>query len=237
MDYTTIHKLIGMDCRPFHEDHYEPAVVFLDELTMIEKEWVVKALEMYPRTRFYIAGDVDRDRWYQCRNGYPGKFSEIWMPTDKHYVKEYLVDYRAQDDALKEMKQKVRFVMRKVFTDGGQEDANRVCGYVRKNYKITPFEEAVKMFAAGDVWIAGTHKTNEKLLKAGVVSGYMNSRKEIVAEEEKGAEKRGSFTTHSFQGLTLETERVFVSLDFFEYAMLYTSISRVCNMSQLIIVS
>jgi len=242
MDYTTIHKLIGIGegdykCRPFHEDHYEPAVVFLDELTMIEKEWVEKALEMYPRTRFYIAGDVDRDRWYQCRNGHPGKFSEIWMPTDKHYVKEYLTDYRAQDQELKDFKQKVRFVMRSVFTDGGQNDANRVAGYVRKNYKITPFDDAVAMFSAGDVWIAGTHKTNEKLLKAGVVSGYMNGRKEIVAEEEKGAEKRGSFTTHSFQGLTLETERVFISLDFFEYAMLYTSISRVCNMSQLIIVA
>ena len=291
MDYTTIHKLIGMECRPFHEDHYEPAVVFVDELTMIEKEWVEKALEMYPRTRFYIAGDVDRDRWYQCRNGHPGKFSEIWMPKDKHhaeltsvdwnifteesrfkgtecekcknlicfgdkawqgddidwcldcykptpyYIKEYLTDYRAQDQELKDFKQKVRFVMRSVFTDGGQNDANRVAGYVRKNYKITPFDDAVKMFNAGDVWIAGTHKTNEKLLTAGVVSGYMNGRKEIVAEEEKGAEKRGSFTTHSFQGLTLETERVFVSLDFFEYAMLYTSISRVCNMSQLIIVA
>ena len=303
MDYTTIHKLIGIDCRPFHEDHYEPAVVFLDELTMIEKEWVEKALEMYPRTRFYIAGDVDRDRWYQCRNGHPGKFSEIWMPKTtfegkfnfepvrdgydmsssppeysecwdckkllhlddkawcyecaiickdcykpeihdmkyiehkKYYIKEYLTDYRAQDQELKDFKQKVRFVMRKVFTDGGQNDANRVAGYVRKNYKITPFDDAIAMFSAGDVWIAGTHKTNEKLLKAGVVSGYMNGRKEIVAEEEKGAEKRGSFTTHSFQGLTLETERVFVSLDFFEYAMLYTSISRVCNMSQLIIVA
>jgi hypothetical protein len=237
IDYTTIHKLIGLECRPFSEDHYEPSVVFLDELTMIEKEWVEKAIEMYPRTRFYIAGDVDRDRWYQCRNGYPGKFSEIWMPTDKHYVKEYVVDYRARDDELKEFKQKVRFVMRSVFTDGGQEDANRVNGFVRRNYKTVPFDEAVKMFAVGDVWIAGTHKTNEKLLKAGVVSGYMNGRKEIVSEDEKGAEKRGSFTTHSFQGLTLETERVFVSLDFFEYAMLYTSISRVCNMSQLVIVS
>jgi hypothetical protein len=301
VDYTTIHKLIGLECRPFSEDHYEPSVVFLDELTMIEEAWVDKAIEMYPRTRFYIAGDVDRDRWYQCRNGYPGKFSKIWMPKTifegkfnfkplrngygsnppeytscwkcekslhlddtawcyecaiickdcynpeihdveyidhkKYYIKEYTTDYRARDDELKDFKQKVRFVMRSVFTDGGQEDANRINGFVRKNYKTVSFDEAVKMFSVGDVWIAGTHKTNEKLLKAGVVSGYMNGRKEIVSEEEKGAEKRGSFTTHSFQGLTLETERVFVSLDFFEYAMLYTSISRVCNMSQLVIVS
>lgn len=240
-DYTSIHKLIGLDsgdykCRPFFEDHYEPAVVFMDELTMIEKSWVNKAIEMYPRTKFYIAGDIDSDRWYQCRNGHPGKFSEVWLPTGKHYCKEYTTDYRAKDSELKEFKQKIRFVMRSVFTDGGQMDANRVAGYVRKNYTITPFAEAVKMFETGDVWIAGTHKTNEKLLEAGIVSGYINSRKEIVDSEDEKSQKRGSFTTHSFQGLTLETERVFVSLDFFEYAMLYTSISRVCSMSQLVIV-
>lgn len=240
-EYTSIHKLIGVDsgdykCRPFHEDHYEPSVVFLDELTMIEKSWVDKALEMYPNTKFYIAGDIDSERWYQCRNGHPGKFSDVWLPSAKHYCKEYTTDFRAKDDELKEFKQKIRFVMREVFSDGGQIDANRVAGYVRKNYKITPFADAVKMFQVGDVWIAGTHKTNEKLLEAGVVSGYINSRKEIVDEADEKSQKRGSFTTHSFQGLTLETERVFVSLDFFEYAMLYTSISRVCSMSQLVIV-
>lgn len=233
-DYTSIHKLIGVDCRPFHEDHYEPSVVFLDELTMIDKAWVAKAIEMYPRTKFYIAGDIDADRWYQCRNGYPGKFSDVWLPSAKHYCKEYTVDFRARDDELKDFKQKIRFVMRSVFTDGGQIDANRVAGYVRKNYPITSFESAVAMFAVGDVWIAGTHKTNQKLIDAGVVSGFMNAQKEIVYDGE--GEKRGSFTTHSFQGLTLETERVFVSLDFFEYAMLYTSISRVCEMKQLVIV-
>ncbi len=331
-DYTSIHKLIGVDngdykCRPFFEDHYEPAVVFIDELTMIEKGWVVKALEMYPRTKFYIAGDIDQDRWYQCRNGHPGKFSEVWLPTSiitgafvhrqpmndpafeyntrtpgetcgycleckdsfcwdtfvwdydatqlctkcytpetKHrmdlkylgtnpvvhpeqprsggvevinkyyYCKPYTTDYRAKDAKLRAFKESIRVAMRTMFTDGGQIDANRISAFVRKHFPITPFDEAVKMFETGDIWIAGTHKTNEKLLKSGVVSGYINSHKEIVDEPDEKSQKRGSFTTHSFQGLTLETERVFVSLDFFEYAMLYTSISRVCNMSQLVIV-
>jgi hypothetical protein len=331
VEYTTIHKLIGIDsgdfkCRAFREDHYEPAVIFIDELTMIDKSWIEKALAMYPNTRFYIAGDVDGDRWYQCRNGHPGKFSEIWLPTDVivekfelmrpmdcpgyefnphipgevmgyclecktdlywdipayhlydtqicvecytpenqrrldikysgcnpvrhrespklprnhtdnkyYYCVEYTVDYRSKDEELKAFKVDVRREMREVFTDGGQLNANRVASYVRKNYATVPFADAVKMFASGDVWIAGTHKTNQKLLDAGVISGYFNKQKEIVAEGD--GEARGSFTTHSFQGLTLETERVFVSLDFFEYAMLYTSISRVCRMSQLVIVN
>jgi len=240
IEYTTIDRLVGIEsgdfkCRAYREDHREPAVVFVDEGTMIDVSRMEKALALYPSTKFYYAADVDKKQWFQCRNGHPGAFQTIWMPTDKHHCVEYVVDHRSRDEELKEFKRKVRFVMREVFTDGGQMDANRVASYVRKNYKTTSFDDAVAMFRSGDIWIAGTHKTNQKLLDAGVVSGYFNKQKEIVAEGD--GEARGSFTTHSFQGLTLATERVFVSLDFFEYAMLYTSISRVCRMSQLIIVA
>jgi hypothetical protein len=240
IEYTTIDRLVGIEsgdfkCRAYREDHREPAVVFVDEGTMISREKMEQAFALYPNTKFYYAADVDKKQWFQCRNGHPGAFQTIWMPTDKHHCVEYLIDYRSKDEELKEFKRNVRFIMREVFTDGGQMDANRVAGYVKKNYATVPFVDAVKMFAAGDIWIAGTHKTNQKLLDVGIISGYFNKQKEIVAEGDGDA--RGSFTTHSFQGLTLETERVFVSLDFFEYAMLYTSISRVCNMSQLIIVA
>ena len=67
----------------------------------------------------------------------------------------------------------------------------------------------------------------------GVVSGYINSDKEIVAQGE--GEQRGSFTIHSFQGLTIETGKVFICIsDIFEYAMIYTAISRCVNMSQIV---
>ncbi len=190
---------------------------------------------MYPNSMFYIAGDIDEKQWYQCRNGHPGNFSKVWIPTNWRFV-HYAVDMRSKDDELKLFKTDVRRVMREVFTDGNQTDANRINSYVKKNYKTVTFEEATSMFVNGDIWIAGTHKTNEALLKKGIVSGYINRNKEIVKEDEDGAVKRGSFTTHSFQGLTIETERVFMSLDFFEYAMLYTSISRVCNFNQIVLV-
>ncbi len=249
VEYTTIHKLIGCKsdggemktCRRYTEDHNEPAVVFIDEITMIPDEWVQRAIDMHPNTKFFIAGDVDKRQWFQCRNGYPGAFSKIWMPTEEHHIVKYEIDYRAKDSELKELKIALREEMHNVFTDGGDIDAVRMRIFLKKYAKehqiaTVAFADAVGMFVPGDVWIAGTHKTNEKLLEAGVVSGYINKDKEIVSEEETGAKKRGSFTTHSFQGFTLSTERVFISLDFFEYAMLYTSISRVCNMSQLVIV-
>lgn len=248
-EYTTIHKLIGtkndgkeeVKCRCYKEEFNEPGVVFIDELTMIEKSWIDRAIEMYPNTKFYIAGDVDTKQWYQCRNGHPGAFSEIWIPSSEYYILDYTTDYRSLDDGLKAMKIAIRDEMRRVFSDGGQTDALRMNAFMKK-YVVAnglcamSMDDAMKSFVKGNIWIAGTHKTNKKLLDNSVVSGYINRDKEIVAEENDKAEKRGSFTTHSFQGMTLESEKVFISLDFFEYAMLYTSVSRVRRLSQLVFV-
>lgn len=235
VNYTTIHKLVGIECRPFRETNFEPGVIFIDELTMIDKTWIEKAIELYPNTLFYIAGDIDKKQWFQCRNGFPGNFSKIWIPNDWRYV-HYKNDMRSRDGELKKLKEDIREQMRKNFTDGGQFDSMLMSMWLKKRVATVSFDEACTMFQPGNIWIAGTHKTNQKLLEKGVVSGYINKDKEIYCEESVGSEKRGSFTTHSFQGLTIENEKLFVSLDFFEYAMLYTSISRVCNYEQLVIV-
>jgi len=233
--YTTIHKLIGEDCRPYGEENGTPANIFIDELTMIEGSWVEKAIKMYPQSRFYIAGDIDGDRWYQCRNGSGQEFSTIWIPsrTEWRYL-DFTKDMRSRDDKLRNFKEDVRALMREVFTDGGRTDAYRINQTIRQKLPTVKFDDAVKMFQSGDIWIAGTHNTNKKLLDAGVVSGFINARKEINDTE---GEKRGAFTCHSFQGLTISDKRVFVSLDMFEYAMFYTAISRVCYFDQLVIVN
>ena len=230
-NYTTIHKLIGEECRPFKESHYEPGVAFLDELTMIEADWVKRMIAMYPNTLFFIAGDIDEKQWFQCRNGAPGKFSSIWIDPTWRFV-HYTTDMRSQDEELRTFKADIRSEMRRVFSDGGDIDSKRMSHYVQD--KAIDFFDAVQMFTPGDAWIAGTHDTNKKLLAMGVVSGFINNDKEIVYSGE--GEKRGSFTTHSFQGLTIKDKRVFISLDFFEYAMLYTSVSRVCKMDQIVLV-
>jgi hypothetical protein len=235
-NYTTINKLIGMECMSYKDEFKTPPVIFIDEATMIEKSWIEKAIEMYKDSLIYVAGDIDDKQWYQCRNGYPSNFSQVWHPKNWRYV-NYTNDFRAKDEELKKMKLEVRKEMKKIFTDGGQIDSLKMSLFVKSKYKTVKFTDAVKMFQTGDVWIAGTHKTNELLLKNNVISGYINKNKEIVQQDEKGSEKRGSFTTHSLQGLTLENERIFISLDFFEYAMFYTSISRACNFKQIVIVN
>lgn len=251
--YTTIHKFIGLEvedkkCRSYKDDYCEPPIAFVDENTMMAKEWIEKAITMYPRTRLYIAGDMDGKQWYQCRNGKPEQFSEIWMPSrDEWRYVDFTKDMRSLDDELRIFKEEVRAIMRNVFTNGNEGDAKRINELIRKQYKTISFDDAVKMFSLGDIWIAGTHKTNDKLLEAGVVSGWINNKKEVTyAEkpttigewvEEKEGKKCGSFTCHSFQGKTIENKRTFVSLDTFEYAMFYTAISRVRHFDQLVIVN
>lgn len=234
-NYTTIHKLIGMDCRSFREDHRAPAVIFIDELTMMEASWIEKAVSMYPTSLFLVAGDIDQKQWYQCRNGHPGEFSTIWIPSDWRYVM-YTKDMRSKDEKLRMFKERVREAMRQVFTDGNQTDASRMNAVVKSMVSTVSFDEACGMFSAGDTWIAGTHRTNDRLLEKGVCSGYINKMKEIVSSEEAGAIKRGSFTIHSFQGLTISSGKVFISFDMFEYAMLYTAISRAIHFDQLVFV-
>jgi hypothetical protein len=89
-------------------------------------------------------------------------------------------------------------------------------------------------FIDGDTCIAGTHRTNEKLLKKGVVSGYYKKGGAVSDVELPGYEKRGSFTIHAYQGKTIETGNIWICIDdLFEYAMLYTAVSRAVNISQI----
>ena len=229
-EYTTIHRLIGDDCVSYKEMFKEPHTIFIDELTMIDKQMILKALEMYPRTLILIAGDINKKQWFQCRNGNGDIYTELFMPNDWRYV-EYTTDFRSKDDGLRNLKQTIRNEMVKIFETGGRGEAEHLNRYIAENYPTIPFDTAVQQFHEGDVWIAGTHSTNKKLIKKGIVSGYISNKKEINFSGD--GEKRGSFTIHSFQGLTLENTQVFISLDNFEYAMLYTAISRCRYLSQI----
>jgi hypothetical protein len=222
VQYTTIHRLVGIECQAYHTMYKMPSVILIDELTMIEKTWIESAIKMYPESLILIAGDIDKRQWFQTRNGKPGKFSEIWRPTDWRYV-FYETDYRAKCGKLKQLKTDIRNEMRNVFTDGGNIDTAKMNHYITSNYKTYTFEEGVSMFSDGDIWICGTHKTEAKLKEKNIVSTYED-------------DKKTCFTIHSFQGLTISDQRVFISLDLFEYAMLYTAISRVCHFSQLIFI-
>ena len=232
--WTTIHKLIGNECVPWRDENVEPAVVLLDELTMIEASWIREARKMYPQTMFLICGDIDETMAYQCRSGDGTKFSEVFLGDGLPFLR-FTNDYRALDDMLKELKVAIRAEMRRIYTDGGGGDARKIRDWIRS--RSVSFGTACSMFAAGDTWIAGTHRTNAELLKKGVVSGSCTTGKRS-SELVTGWEVRGSFSTHSFQGSTIETGKVFVSIDdAFEIAMIYTALSRARRFSQLVFVS
>jgi len=238
--YTTIHRLVGIDCVPLCATEVSPSVCLIDELTMIEAEWIEKAFDLYPNTLFFIAGDVANTSkgflWFQCRNGKPGQFGKIYDGGNLN-LKTYSEDRRSRDADLKTLKIRVREQMVKIFTDGGMQDAQRVADYIADNYKVVNYSTAAKMFKHGDTWIAGTHKTNAKLLEMGIVSGYLSKHNEKSTEAVEGWTKRGSFTTHCYQGQTIEDGKVFISInDAFEYAMIYTAVSRAVSFNQIVFV-
>jgi len=221
--YTTIHRLIGEDCQSYRSIYKKvPSVLFIDELTMIEDKWIEKAISMYPECLFIIAGDIDKNRWYQCRSGYTGNFSKIWTGKDWRFV-YFENDYRALDDELKTFKIGIRNEMKRIFTNGDLGDTLKIKQYILNNHSSISFDEAIKDHRKGDMWIVGTHKTEEKLDSVGISCEYNDKVKP-------------SFTIHSFQGQTIEDRKVFIKMDMFEYAMYYTAISRVRHFSQIVLV-
>lgn len=224
--YTTIHKLIGIDCRPYREENRVPPVIFVDEITQIDAEWVKKVFELYPESLILLAGDIDSTgRWFQCRSGGGDEWNTIWTPVGVDVI-EYLEDRRSRDDDLKALKNRIRNIMKQCDLDAGLYQIEQ---WANAKLPISEFN-----FVEGDTCIAGTHRTNAKLLEKGVVSGYYKKGGYVSDVPLPNYEKRGSFTIHSYQGKTIETGNVWIFIDdLFEYAMLYTAVSRAVNMSQI----
>jgi hypothetical protein len=223
--YTTIHKLIGIECRPYYEEQRTPAVILIDEITQIEAEWIEKVFVMYPKSLILLAGDLDSTgRWFQTRGGNGNSWNQIWKPRNVDIV-EFTEDRRSKDDELKRLKLYIRQKMREC----PLEDCNFLMEQFTKTIPTVEFH-----FKEGDTCIAGTHRTNAKLLERGVVSGYYKKGGFVSDVELPGYEKRGSFTIHSYQGKTIEAGDIWIFIDdLFEYAMLYTAISRAVNFSQI----
>lgn len=245
---TTIHKLLGVKCIPWKEDNTYPSVLFIDEITQIPADWIDEVFRLYNKSLIILAGDiVSSGQWFQCRNGSPaivdkdtgavsGGFSTIWKPINVDIV-NMEGDRRSLDNELIQLKLDIRDKMIDMFEDGDSAELYQMKDWAMKNLNPIDFFEATSMFKPGDAWIAGTHKTNQALLALEIVSGYYRKGGNVSFEEKEGYNKRGSFTTHSYQGQTIEDKKVFISIgDMFEYSMLYTAVSRVRRFNQLVFV-
>jgi hypothetical protein len=261
--WTSIQKFVGeeyvkadgkvLKCRSWKEETCRtPAIAFIDELTMMSAKMVEKAIAMYPNTLFILAGDIEGKQWFQCRNGDGKNFCELFDVSDWKTIK-FESDWRAKGcDELVAFKKALRVQMREWVGEGGRRDAEFIESWVRKQVKAVSFEDAVMtaMFDDGYVWIDPLRETSDKLLKYGVCSGYrckyegkdkdgvFRTKGEILSYDAGNiTEKKGSITTHSIQGQTISKGKIFISLKgSFEYAMIYTAVSRAVSMDQLVFV-
>lgn len=213
-NWITIHKLIGQGCSPYHLETIPP-VILIDELTMIHKAMIEKAFQMYPSSLILLAGDIDAKRHYQCRNGHPNAFWDIFTDFSNIHIQEFSTDFRALTPELKHQKLKMRKHMEKVYTDGDYADALQMKYYVEETFPTITLQDAIANASESDIFIVGTHK-----VKAQIPSTFQ------------------THTIHSYQGQTIEPPtKIFITTDFFEYAMPYTALSRARHHDQIYFVS
>ena len=226
--YTTINKLIGVDCQPYKAEHGEPAVILIDEITQVDAAWVRKVFKLYPRSLILLAGDIDAEgRWYQCRSGDGENFNEIWTPVGVDVI-EYTTDHRSRDQDLAALKLAIRDEMRAACFDA---DANtRMIMWAHQKLQ---FVDTIDI-KPEDTVIAATHAMNKLCVDNGFITGYYKKGGYISKTPMDGYEARGAFTIHSFQGKTVDSGKVWIFVDdMFEYAMLYTAVSRAVHFDQL----
>jgi hypothetical protein len=256
--YTTINKAIGLPygdkpVRSMAEEGFFPPGFLVDELTMMDGGWIEKLRADHPYAQILVCGDIERRSdgsimALQCRNGTPGAFSKVFDPPASWGWTFATTDYRSRladgspDEELIAFKQQLRAWMREGYTDGGPADAGKLYDLlVDSGRPIVRLKDAVALFKPGDTWIAGKNETSRRLTGLGVVAGWAcragPEKGSRSITEVAGWEKRGSFTTHSFQGQTVKTGRLFVTInDAFEHAMLYTAISRATSIDQIVLV-
>jgi hypothetical protein len=268
---TTVHRLAGewldeetgklTKCRAYHEEQRRyPAVVFVDEATMIDKRMLAAVLKTYGgRSKIVIGGDIRVSGipaekppiWFQCRNR-----TQVFDPREHGCaLLSYAEDYRATG-ILVELKKTLRAAMVDVFLassadDPGDDvlDAHAVTGRVQSLFAAYRTTKAACLgeYAPGDAILVGTHELADEwtdALKdrdekyrivrhsaADVLAAQEGREAYLTGEITSKRTDRGvfclAFTIHSFQGKTFEGRRLWIDARrVWDYAMLYTAISR-----------
>jgi hypothetical protein len=276
---TTVHRLAGefldeetgkkTKCRAYHEENSRyPAVVFVDEATMVDARMLQAVLELYRgRSKIIIAGDIrvtgvpasKPPIWFQCRNR-----TAVFDPrtTAGCALVSYGEDYRATGP-LVDLKRKLRDAMVEVFLGSSAEDpgddvldarlvAQSVLSLFAAN--VTTVERCAAEYVPGDTILVGTHELADGWTDAlkGRDERYRIARHTAAdvkaAQEGHEAYLTGditrkktpcgvftlAFTIHSFQGKTFSDGRLWIDARrVWDYAMLYTAISRCQRLEQI----
>lgn len=278
---TTVHRLAGewydtdddgderlTRCRAFHEEHARyPAVVFVDEATMVDKRMLERIIATYRgKSQLLIAGDirvtgVPADRppvWFQCRNR-----TQVFDPRSVGcVVRAYTQDFRASG-LLVEYKAALREAMLEVFLASTADDpgddtldahAVRVRAETIFASRVCRASDCLAEYKKGDTILVGTHELadgwNEALKDRDVKYRVVSHTAADIARAQRGEDvsltgdivvEKGdrtavfalAFTIHSFQGKTFEGTTLWIDARrAWDYAMLYTAISRCRTLSQ-----
>lgn len=275
---TTVHRLAGeyldeetgkkTKCRAYHEEHNRyPAVVFVDEATMIDKRMLHAVIEVYKgKSKIILAGDIRVSDiaptkppiWYQCRNR-----TQVFDPREHAcVVLKYESDYRATG-SLVDAKKALRSAMTDIFLastadDPGDDmiDAREVARVVQSLFgaNLTTSERCLEEYKPGDTILVGTHELadgwTESLkdrderyrvvrhtaadVKAAQEGSEAYLTGDIVRKKVPSAVFALAFTIHSFQGKTFSDGKLWIDArKAWDYAMLYTAISRCQRLDQI----
>lgn len=259
----SIHQLIGENCESYLTTHKPPARVIIDEVNMIDHEWIERVIELLPYSQIILCGDVEFENnttnYYQCSL----KDVKIYDNFQKFQIKQFTKNYRCKDDELLNRLINLRNKMKE-----SDFDVNEITKYVRKEFKdrqITE-EELIKKYNYKTDWVLCS-TTDEENCKTIPQTKYytellkgkkylcvkhnshdiykkLNGEKiclrgEIITDinnTTKKYEQRDAFTIHSFQGLTIKNGNLYVDTNrIFCPRQLYTALSRVEYLNQIFI--
>lgn len=248
---TSMHRLVGLTANgkktvPYHAEQPIPNSIFIDEITMIDEGMIEMAVKQYPYSQIILAGDVDVDGFaYQC------KLRDVnIVDVNKWFTIEYTTNYRTTDVLLLQKLNILRSVMKR--TDGNVEKIkkktlelfrdNIVHGDLDYNYKtdlilssthdlIAEWNELYKHLPK---YTCVEHSRTDVYKSFSDDTILLKGDVKIDGECPKRSKRSHGYTIHAIQGRTWETGTLFIDMRrIFDYAQLYTALSRVKFLHQI----
>ena len=241
---SSVNQLLGFDVynkptQTYASQFGQPAVLIVDELSMISLENVNKIHLLYPYSQVILMGDYENGMYYQSSLS-----ANLYHPASYHLLTS---DYRSIDEKTKAFKSHVRLLMRQ---------GKPILNYV---VSMLPAVTMDKMEYDMDYVLTGHHSriveftkllTSEQNHHLVVKHDYSDIAKKCRGEKsylhgeildfpiEGRTELTHGFTVHAFQGKTISSDKCFIDItDLRCNNDIYTALSRVRSMDQIILIS
>lgn len=252
-------QLAGIGCEPYLTKNRKPSIVFIDEITMIDKFQIYKLINELPFTSFYLGGDLEEDgSYYQCSFKDVNVLNINEIKGDVGVVK-FTKNYRCKDEVLLNRLNSLRRFMKECNFDKNkiteyvkQEFKDRIIDFKKEDYDykndwilvsvIEGSQSQVKYYTdlcQGKKYRCVRHSSGELYKKLNGGDAYLNG--EIMLDLDKENSKfvrQDAFTIHSFQGITIKKgQRMFIDMNrLFCPRQLYTALSRVEYLDQIFLI-